>query len=222
MQCDQFELRLNEILDQGGSIASSLSLGDSDLQRHVHECAACRSLATALGAVLDGTEQIPPIIAPVDLTSRVLNELHFGKKELATTRSWLPGLSTLQWASLATAASVLIAASLFFARARQPMGKGTKEVLVHHQVAPKTDASLASADAYRDLAAQARESLASAMLILPGDVGVNSGSNEASEPMLDPQWSQGVTAGFEPLTRSTAGALDSLWRTLPLTEDSRS
>src|SRR5205085_6203183 len=121
---------------------------------------------------------------------------------------------------------------LWIFRAQQERGRGGPEPIARQpptpteSTAPIENLALAATDQYRNLAEQTRDSLASALLILPGDGLLNDGQTSTAatnDSLLDPQWSQEVTAGFEPLTRSTAGALDSLWRTLPLTaEESRS
>jgi hypothetical protein len=232
MQCDQFETRLNDRLDAGRSpvlIAGCSPVfdaaADADLVAHAQQCASCRSLATAFGAVIEGAGQLPALLAPIDMASRVVNELAEPEsKELAGRTRWSTTRRTT-YQLLAVAAALLVAVSLWLLRHRDENRTIVRQPAAE-QAAPIQHLATAATGQYRDLAVQTRDSLASALLILPGEglLGTNQPTpTAADESLIDPQFGRAVTAGFEPLTRSTAGALDSLWQALPLAaEESRS
>jgi hypothetical protein len=45
---------------------------------------------------------------------------------------------------------------------------------------------------------------------------------QSAVPGAETRWGQDVQTSLEPLTRSTAASLDSLWQAIPVAEDSRS
>jgi hypothetical protein len=70
MQCEEFEDRINAVLDQ-----RERPEWDAELRLHFESCADCRDLATAYGAVLDGYYTACATRSPADLTSQVLAQM---------------------------------------------------------------------------------------------------------------------------------------------------
>jgi hypothetical protein len=70
MQCEEFEDRINAVLDQ-----RERPEWDAELRLHFESCIDCRELATAYGAVLDGFYTACATRAPADLSTRVLANL---------------------------------------------------------------------------------------------------------------------------------------------------
>ncbi len=76
MRCDEFELRLQDVLDERREPAS-----DSALAAHGAECAACRTLAASLRGALQGLAALPRPAPSDSLTARVLAALADGPTE---------------------------------------------------------------------------------------------------------------------------------------------
>lgn len=101
MQCRDFEQRLQVSLDERRQPD-----WDIELRLHGQECARCRDLAAAFGAMMEGLQALPEPTAPSDLAARVVAELN---REPVV----LPAGRVRRWAgaaaAMATAATVLFA-----------------------------------------------------------------------------------------------------------------
>ncbi|MGH7140984.1 MAG: anti-sigma factor family protein [Pirellulales bacterium] len=73
MRCDEFEARLNHVLDDRRPLSSA-----DDLQSHLRQCGGCREMARSYEALLAGLgrQAVPP--APAWLTGRVLDDVTRG------------------------------------------------------------------------------------------------------------------------------------------------
>jgi hypothetical protein len=70
MQCDEFELKLHELLDERRAPAS-----DAPLVDHALKCAECGELLSSYETLLDGLELLPRAETPEYLAQRVLAEV---------------------------------------------------------------------------------------------------------------------------------------------------
>ncbi len=98
MKCEEFEERLNLVLDERRRPA-----WDDEVRLHMDRCGACREIAAAYGLLLDGFYALTAPEPPSDLAVRVLDEL---KVRPASRRVAVVS------AVLATAAAVVVAAWL--------------------------------------------------------------------------------------------------------------
>ncbi|HEX3726858.1 MAG TPA: hypothetical protein VHV08_11475, partial [Pirellulales bacterium] len=96
MRCEEFEERLNVVLDQ-----RRRPEWDLELRLHYDTCAECRQMATAYESLLDGFHALAIPEPPSDMPDRVLDQVHY-----APPVRRLP----LAAAALAAAASLLLAA----------------------------------------------------------------------------------------------------------------
>ncbi len=100
MKCEEFEVHLNEILDE-----RRRPEWDERLRLHGETCRGCRDLATAYGVLFEGLFAMPVPEAPADLSARVVEQLQ--PRPLVSTRLAMLG------AVFSTAAAVLVAVHLF-------------------------------------------------------------------------------------------------------------
>jgi anti-sigma factor RsiW len=70
MQCEEFEDRLNLVLDERGRPEC-----DAELSLHVEACAECRHVAALYGALLDGFCALSAPQSPSDMAARVLVDI---------------------------------------------------------------------------------------------------------------------------------------------------
>ena len=101
MQCEEFEDRLNAVLDERGRVE-----WDAELDLHRETCAVCRHLASAYDTLLEGFFALAAPEAPEDMSLRVMAELTARPAERRRTIS----RKLLATASLATAACLLVMA----------------------------------------------------------------------------------------------------------------
>ncbi len=94
MHCVEFEMRLNDLLDERAALGD-----DSLLESHAAECPQCADLLGAHVALLDGVEALASLPPQPDLAVRVAAEL--APAASRRPRSWL-------WALTATAAALLV------------------------------------------------------------------------------------------------------------------
>jgi hypothetical protein len=95
MQCEEFEHRLNLVLDERGRPEC-----DAELSLHAEACTECRHLAALYGALLEGFYALSAPQAPPDMAARVL-------VDIGPRRSNARG--QIVYAALATAACLLVA-----------------------------------------------------------------------------------------------------------------
>src|SRR5262245_32036158 len=70
MRCDNFEIRLNEVLDQRGSPSE-----DRELRAHAQSCATCRDLLIGQQLVFTGLDMADPPAMSSGFTGKVLARL---------------------------------------------------------------------------------------------------------------------------------------------------
>lgn len=232
MRCDEFEPRLNEVLDERREW-----LSDGELAAHARSCSACRELATSYEAALHAL--VATALADAhpgdryvargqsagvsDLTARVLGELTPAPL-IGPSLRWLRQYQ-YQWAM---AAGVLLAVGLaWMALMRAPAGRGPAEPLAagHHESdsasSPRREKRAAAAR--QDGAVEknaASENLVAKRPVSPWPQTGHDGNptidrSEASAAASLPaasleaaQWAHRVADGLKPVTRPTVGALN--------------
>ncbi|HVA51484.1 MAG TPA: hypothetical protein VNH11_34395 [Pirellulales bacterium] len=194
MRCEDFEVRLNEVLDERRTISSA-----DDLTDHVRDCGNCRSLARSYEAVFAGLRQAAIPAEPEWVTRRVLAQL-----EPATVR--------LPWRRAATV--LALAATLLLA-----VGLGWV-IKPSRPVATNSPKSLGGAFHDQPHLAQtptvgnARSRRAGTQGVAPAPTALSSGPNANELMGLIPaaDWAQDVADGLEPVTQPTVGAITGFLR----------
>src|SRR5262245_4254703 len=102
MHCHEVEARIQELLDERRSPAD-----DPALASHAAQCAACRAVLSAWTSMLDAVSVRERPVGRADLASRVLADLRVRPAADRSVRR-----PALRWAALATAAALLIAATV--------------------------------------------------------------------------------------------------------------
>jgi hypothetical protein len=82
---------------------------------------------------------------------------------------------------------------------------------------PPSHSRVAPADPLPNWDSETEQRLAEVFWNEPSDA-----AKSAADAGAETRWGQDVQTSLEPLTRSTAAALDSLWQAIPAAEDSRS
>jgi hypothetical protein len=204
MQCEEFEDRLNAVLDE-----RRRPEWDDELRLHCDNCADCRQLAAEYDTLLDGFYSWTTPEAPADLALRVLIE---ARPQPAPRRRML-----VPAAALATAAVVLIAVSPLVWRASQQPNqanaladaniKNQRQRQAFRQL-PLVPGLMSIADApggdpYAGLAKETGQGLATVVLYVPG-VGGTKGiiDVDADGGQGQPAWAVQMSEGLRPLTNS--------------------
>ena len=232
MQCEEFEFRLNDLLDERLPIER-----DAVLRAHAAACGGCRRLAEGYGALFHGLAELPPPDCDAALAWRVVARCHTLRKRRRAVR-YAYGLA-------AAAAAVLVVGFALRNPQEPPLvdlrAEQTPPVAQHvvqtdpplaesavqentppaEVAAPPDAAALAAADAADPnavLARETRQTLAGAFLLLPGLRASNS-ADGATAPGAATVAAEGpyaeVADDLKPLTDSTAGALGFLMNVLP-------
>jgi hypothetical protein len=215
VRCDEFEFRLNEVLDERRAWAS-----DAELTAHGRSCPACRDMAASYDAALRAlvasaadAGDASPIrqraastgdLAARILAARVLAELTAAP---ATPARPTPRISRRYQYALAMAASVLLALGVRWATLRTaptaPASAGADAsagVDVAQRVAPLHAKRVASQIPPKRLVAKQTSSPTA------GD-GTRLESLLGARSSLGAQWAHRMADGLDPVTRPTVGAL---------------
>jgi len=236
MKCEEFEVRLNEVLD-----ARERPELTSELRLHCDSCRSCREIASAYGIMLDGFYLLTTPEAPVDLSTRVLAALH---AEPTVTVPQPSQSRRAMWAAslLATAAAVLLVVLPLVQRSRnatiaeaepaaktaQPQIVARPRIVVPSTVSPQLEeiqligamlASLANqkGDPYEELAKGTGQGLATLVLYTPGIGGQKGIMDKNRVPREDdPAWVMQMTEGLKPVTESVTETLDLLLQAIPV------
>ncbi|MGD9722801.1 MAG: anti-sigma factor [Pirellulales bacterium] len=225
MQCEEFEDRLNAVLDE-----RRRPEWDAELSLHRESCAGCRQLAAAYDRLLDGFYALAAPEAPDDLALRVVAEL---RPQPAPRRQL-----AIAVAVLATAATVLIAVvPLWRDQTSAQPGKSLAHAKSLSPPSPSAAAAqlplvqdlLAISDApggdpYAGLAKGTGQSLAAVIRFVPG-VGLGGGAPEtatgsAPAGAAEPAWAEQVSEGLKPITNSVTETFYLLLDNLPLAQSS--
>jgi hypothetical protein len=221
MRCDEFEARLNDLLDLRLDPTDDLPLAD-----HADDCAICERL---LSAYRDSLSALPPqeLPAPADLSCRVLEHWQSESIELSDrSRGWyLPHFVT-------AAAAILIAFYLFRPDERpapRPIIR-SNDAQLHtsspRPAAPSPIRSLAeSANAdglepWSDLADGAVGVIAEVASLWPQTPAWQISGNASFTPAAEkPPMIAEVASGLKPLAESATGTMHWLLDVLPASGD---
>ncbi|HEV3136386.1 MAG TPA: hypothetical protein VGZ26_00755 [Pirellulales bacterium] len=221
MQCEEFEDRLNAVLDE-----RQRPEADVELRLHCEACLDCRQLAAAYARLLDGFYALAAPEPAGDIAVRVLADL---QPPLSSPRRF--AVATM---SLAAAAGLLIAvmplvrserraskvwlptASAATSKQAGSHAAGSLESLDVNQL-PIVPELLAlrttDEDPYAGLAKETGQGLATVVLYVPG-IGGSKGIVDASGSD-DPAWAVQMSEGLKPITDSVAETVNLLLRALP-------
>lgn len=229
MQCDEFETRLNELLDERQPFER-----DPQLRAHTLSCGGCRRLAAGYGALSQGIEELPLAEADAALAWHVVAECHAQRQRRRVVRYSFAGLAAAVLIAL-TLRSLPQAPEVVHAPPTVPqdgaddgngienaprMAPTEREGFPPPQDEPADDRAERhpAEESPRDtfdrnlaLARETRQTLAGAWLLVPG---VPTPSVPAPDD-ADGGWDRPVADELKPLADSTAGALGFLLHVLP-------
>ncbi|MGH7914754.1 MAG: hypothetical protein ACREPW_08900 [Candidatus Binataceae bacterium] len=193
MQCEEFEVQLNESLDR------RLPLTAADAIAHQRACSPCRERSAAYAAIARELAQLPLPTAPDNLAERVLTELR-RPATVPLIRRHRPLLA------LAAAAALLVSVvggwalnrGGFFGRAsrRQVAGR-SDDVEALRRASPRKQVALTRPTKISPTpsAESPREPEKTIASVFPG-----------AETLPAAEWAQQVADGLQPVTRPTLGA----------------
>jgi hypothetical protein len=235
MQCEEFEDRLNAILDE-----RQRPEADVELALHCETCPECRQLASAYARLLDGFYALVTPAAPRDMSARVLADFTVS---VSPKRRLSAPSASLAAGALALAAGLLIVVTPLLRNAPQavsnesrarhstgskasadrPGAKAIAEALDVNKlpIVPELLALRTDEDPYAGLAKETGQGLAAVVLYVPG-IGGSKGIVDANAED-DPAWVVQVSEGLRPITESVSETVNLLLRALPGADgDSRS
>lgn len=193
MHCEQFETRLNEVLDARRPISSA-----SDVEEHLRQCERCRDLARAYESALVGLRQaqVPP--APAWLSRRVAHEMR---------RPQVIPFRRRRTILVAAAAALLAAVSLPWL-IRGQGGQATPE---------RSTARVADSRPPQDVVVEQpgkqtnKEASSAGVLAMGSPVGFLNTSGLKPDGLMGTlpgtTWAHDVADGLEPVTKPTVGAV---------------
>jgi hypothetical protein len=227
MKCEEFEDRLNLVLD-----SRRRPEWDAELRLHGERCGGCRDLAISYGVLLDGFHALTAPAPPADLAIRVVDDLRSRP-------------STARRVSLATAVLATAAAALFVLPLWQFNRPGTKSAARSRPVALHSTRTLNPAaagwtdidslpvvgpvlismsddndatDPYEELAKGTGQGLASVVLYMPS-IGSTPGMIAPGSVVRgESTWPLQINEGFKPVTDSVSETLDLLLKALPTSQ----
>ena len=213
MRCDEFELRLNEVLDERLPMSSA-----ADIQHHIRLCADCRKIARSYDSMIAGLQTVSLPAEPVGLTSRIVKEAqrpayNSPRPKILVRPSRVPIMAL-------AAAVVLLAIGLAWLGRQSrndetPIGSGGDKLLAHVEKLPADGQSPSHVDE-GSTGTQFTDQLETGASLEkdPSDTGLV-GSIPATEwAQPGAEWAQGVADGLQPVTKPTVGAINgflNLW-----------
>lgn len=185
MRCEDFEVRLNEVLDERRPISSEPDLGE-----HIQDCVECRWLARSYEAVFAGLREAVIPAEPAWVSRRVLEEVR--PRALLLTFRRAETLLTL-------AAALLLAVGLTWLVARPSRSVASSRL-------KQIDLPLAGHPAANRIAEKPA---------LPNDgspIDEQETTAEFLEYLPGSQWAQDVADGLQPVTEPTVGTITGFLR----------
>jgi len=89
VQCEEFESRLNDLLDERCPLFADGALADTALADHAAVCSACASIARGYETLSEGVSSWERVEVSADLTSRVITQWELAKAQsLASATDW--------------------------------------------------------------------------------------------------------------------------------------
>jgi hypothetical protein len=227
MQCEEFEERINAVLDE-----RRRPEWDAELSLHCDSCADCRKTAEAYDHLLDGFYALTAPDAPDDLALRVLVDV---QNERAPRRRF-----TRRTAIMATAAAILVAIGPLLHTtpesqvatsnapqqvATRPAAGATRAPLEELPLVPEllSMTNATKGDPFAGLAKGTGQGLANVMLFVPG-VGGGKGIMDVPPKKVPSErsWTEPVSEGLRPITNTVTETFDLLIETLPVSQVARS
>jgi hypothetical protein len=219
MQCEEFEDRLNEVLDERRRPEL-----DAEISLHVETCPGCQRMAAAYRMLVDGFCALSARETPDDMSSRVLAELNARPS---------PGRRAAVLASaLAIAAGVLIMV-VPLARDQRSVQAPTEKPAVAVERSPLVANAWQAispvrspvldkdreGDRFTNLAKESGRGMATLVLYVPG-IGGGGGIIDAEGNAVggEPTWAAQMSMGLKPLTESMAETFNLLLRSMPPSE----
>lgn len=213
MRCEQFEERLDQLLDERRSPCV-----DPSLAAHAAGCAGCRELLAGCGLLLGALPGLPRPAPSADLAEHVVAR--------ATARRPLVVWSGRRAALLAVAALLIVGLMPLVRRAAPPpqptLPAAAADVAAGHAPIPLGRIALVSLPAISEreikvLAHSTGERVALVVMHFP-DYSPADGSDGGA---TRPAWIEPVADGLRPLAESVSGAWHVLRRTVPGATDTR-
>jgi predicted anti-sigma-YlaC factor YlaD len=215
MRCDEFESRLNEVLDERLPLSS-----DREVEEHIRHCGQCRDVARSYEAMAAGLHYnaVPPV--PEGLTARIVDEVRQVERE---TRPPEWRVRVLRYPQRLPAAALLAAVLLLaitltwinhwhdadaptgeaktgqVARAEQPRNQKP----LPQRTGNAVDGQVGGPTAQHKTGAPTAENLLN-LQSLPAAGWAQPGA----------EWAQEMADGLQPVTRPTVGAISgflNLW-----------
>jgi hypothetical protein len=205
MQCLEFESRLQSVLD-----ARQAPQADAALGGHAAECAECRQLLAAMTAVAEYAAAMPAV-CPAGLTRQVLQQMQ-------PRRRVLP----LRWAAGLAAAAALAGVLPLWSWLSGGHGPTAQTAETHHEVQLAQTVPNRPAPQPPSPKSPIVEPTTAEPWSLVPELSAFSAQNSHELSAGFNGFGDDVREGLAPVTRSTAGALESLWQALSPTEDNRS
>ena len=224
MRCEDFESRLNELLDERRHPRF-----DALVSRHARLCPECRDLLTVYGIVLEQWQSLALAAPSEDISARVLAGV---QNPLVASRH--RHLTWLAWSVAASVALVMVLSRNAPQHAVHPtpIARATPATKVAPAIDHSTinspgvgDLALDATTRYADLARDTSSALAHVRFLLPAaaeplfaeSLTANSILPSQAVARLQPANSLAeVAAGFKPLADSTTGAMHFLFNVLPV------
>lgn len=229
MNCESFETRLNEVLDERGAIES-----DRPLLEHASSCATCRGLLASYAALLEGVDRLERPGLQQGVAERIVEQVR-QPSVLRIKLTW----QRAAVAGLAAAAALLVAVQWNLSPdapnrpAARPVEQSVAQAdapvpqpaLEPGAIAPPAGAPAADEEPlgrllvemktkYADLARETQQSVNDVTLLVPGvTVGRQPEAVDAqpADSELRPKgWVNDVADGLSPITESTRGAFNLL------------
>ena len=196
MRCDEFEIRLNELLDRRERPEL-----DAPLCAHARECDACGETLFAHELLFEGLVGQSRPQPPADLSERVLASWRMDSRAVAPDRKGLPSFK--RWTSAIGAVSVAAAAvvfaigvSVYWNGSLPPQTELRNDTVAKVERAPTTP----PVPTMYTLVFEDPEYLERMKESLSSDV---------------PVWVGGVTSGLRPVADSMEAAIDALRSSVP-------
>lgn len=224
MRCEEFEIRLNEVLDERRTFSSA-----PELVEHARQCGACGELVRGYQTMLAGLSCERPA-APAWLTERVVQEALLkspaqrppaepAQRPPVEPAQRPPVESGQRLPLLALAASVLIAAGVMW-------WNGSRQALPNKNMVGG-DRQVAQTNQARSLVPQAAPSVEAPRATPAVEDSADHRSEDDSQGLDGPgilpgsdwapagaEWAHEVAEGLRPVTRPTVGAISgflNLW-----------
>ena len=122
MRCDQFDARLQNLLD-----ARTSPEQDLPLQRHAQQCPCCQAQLTSLSRLLDGLDLLDVPALPDDFAQHVIQQVN-GPRPRST-----PSLGTLVAVALAaTLVMAVVPMAWYLSRRSQPWAQSPPSAAAPH------------------------------------------------------------------------------------------